>query len=83
MIVEITVVPKSGRFSVSRKNGKIKILLKSAPEQNKANIELIKELSKALKAEVHIISGQKSRNKKLEIAVTKEKWEQFLSNSLK
>jgi len=83
MIVDVTVVPKSGRFSISRKNGKIRILLKSPPERNRANTELVRELSKALKADVHILSGLKSRSKKLEIDVTEEKWEEFITNSLK
>ncbi len=83
MIVEVTAVPKSGRFSVSSKEGKVKVFLKSAAEQNKANMELVKELSKALKKEVRIISGQKSRRKRLYIDVSREEWENFLLNRVK
>jgi uncharacterized protein (TIGR00251 family) len=83
VIVEVTAVPKSGRFSVSFKEGKVKVFLKSAAEQNKANTELVRGLSKALGREVHIISGQKSRRKRLEIDVSNEEWENFLLNRIK
>jgi uncharacterized protein (TIGR00251 family) len=79
MLVEVTVVPKSKRFSVSVKDGKVKIHLRSSPEDNKANIELIKELSKALKTDVRILSGHTSKRKKLEIGMDEENWEFFLS----
>lgn len=80
MIAEVTVVPRSGRFSVSAKQGKVKIFLKSGAEQNKANMELIKELSKALKAEVRIISGLKSRHKKIELSIGEDAWNDYLSS---
>ncbi len=64
MIVEVSVVPNSKKFEI-KKNGKIKIHLKSKAENNKANIELIKELSKRYNCEVSIVSGLKSKNKKL------------------
>jgi len=78
MQVDIAVVPKSGRFSVSVKDGKIKIHLRSAPEDNKANLELIKELGKALHSEVRIVSGLKSRHKTIEIGIVKEDWDDYL-----
>ena len=80
MIVDVTVVPKSGRFSVQQKEGKIKIYLKSPPEQNKANLELIKELSKRLGCEVRIISGLKSRQKRLELDTSPDSWNQLTGN---
>ncbi|MBD3210168.1 hypothetical protein GF318_02195 [Candidatus Micrarchaeota archaeon] len=79
MIVELTVVPKSGRFSVSAKGEKVRIFLKSPAGQNRANIELVKELSRRLKADVRILSGFKSRRKKVEIGADKGQWEAFLS----
>jgi len=79
MIVEVTALPKSGRFSIEQKNGRIGIHLKSAPEGNKANLELVKKLSKALKTDVRIISGQKSRIKKLEIDISQEEWDSFVN----
>ena len=66
MIVEVTVVPKSSRFRITKKDGKIKIHLTSPPEDNKANLELIKELKK-LGCPASIVSGHRSRHKKLDV----------------
>jgi uncharacterized protein (TIGR00251 family) len=71
--IEVTVVPKSGFFRVERKEGGgIRVHLKSAPEGNKANIELLKEMRRLLKCEVRIVSGLTSRKKTLEVAMTEE-----------
>ena len=45
-----------------------RISIRAKPEDNKANIEIIKFLSKLLKKKVKIISGLKSREKIIEIA---------------
>jgi uncharacterized protein (TIGR00251 family) len=47
--------------------GVVRIAVKAIPDKNKANIELVKFLSKLLKKKVKIISGLKSRNKVLEV----------------
>ncbi len=83
MIADITVVPKSGRFLVSAKEGRIKVFLKSPPEQNKANIELVRELSKVLGSRVRLLSGHRTRHKRLEIDVSQEEWKAFLSKNIK
>ena len=44
-----------------------RIQIKAKPEDNKANIELIKFLSKELKKKVRIASGFKSKEKIVEI----------------
>ena len=44
-----------------------RISIKAKPEDNKANIEVIKFLSKSLKKKVRIIAGLKSREKIIEI----------------
>ena len=80
MIVEVTVVPKSGKFSCKLKDGKLRVHLKSPPEENKANIELLKELKKLLACEVRLVSGQKSRHKKIEVAMDGQSWEKFLNS---
>ncbi|MBU0532292.1 YggU family protein [Candidatus Micrarchaeota archaeon] len=82
MILDITVVPNSKKFLIIKKDDKIKIFLKSPPEQNKANIELIKELSKALDADVRIVSGHTSRRKRLEINITEKEWEAAIIKNL-
>ncbi len=42
------------------------VRIKAKPEDNKANIELIKFLSKEMKAKVRIVGGFKSKEKLLE-----------------
>jgi uncharacterized protein len=80
VIVEISVVAKSPKFSVSLKDGKIKIRLTSPPEKGEANAELVKELSKALGgASVRILSGHTSRRKKLEINMGQAEWDTALA----
>ena len=44
-----------------------RISIKSKPEDNKANIEIIKFLSKILKKRVRICSGLKSREKIIKV----------------
>jgi uncharacterized protein (TIGR00251 family) len=73
MLIKVTAVPKSGSFRVERKaDGSLKAYLRSAPESNKANIELVKEMRRLLKAEVRIVSGLTSRRKVLDIALTEQ-----------
>ena len=43
------------------------ISIKTRPENNKANIQIVKFLSKLLKKKVKIVSGLKSREKIIEI----------------
>ena len=43
------------------------ISIKARPENNKANIQIVKFLSKLLKKKVKIVSGLKSREKIIEI----------------
>ena len=43
------------------------VKLKSAPENNKANLELVKVLKKYFKKEIKIKSGFSSRNKVIEL----------------
>ncbi len=78
MIADVTALPKSGRFSVSFKDGKVKVFLKSAAEGNKANLELVKELSKLLGAPVRIVSGHASRRKRIEIGISEADWAAFV-----
>jgi len=61
-----------------RKDGKVRIHLKNPAENNKANLELVKELSKALGGcNVRLLSGQTSKRKKLEIDASKEEFERL------
>lgn len=62
LMVEVSVKPNSPKFKVENK-GKIIVYCKSKPEDNKANIEIKKELEKLFKTEVKIIKGLKSKRK--------------------
>ncbi len=81
MIIDITVVPKSKKFSIIQKDGQIRIHLKSAPENNKANLELVQELSKLLGCQVRIISGLKSKHKKLDLTISQEELDLYLGKN--
>jgi uncharacterized protein (TIGR00251 family) len=81
--IQVTVVPKSGSFRIERKaDGSLKIHLRSAPESNKANIELLREMRRLLRAEVRIVSGPTSRRKVLEIALSEEEFLSRCSQSM-
>lgn len=77
MIIEVSVIPNSKKFAISVKDGMVKVHLEKAPENNKANLELILKFSK-LFGKVHLISGHKSKHKKLAIAISKSDWEKFV-----
>ena len=72
MRFQVKVQPASSKKKIIYlSDGTIKIFLQSAPENNKANKELIKYLSEILgipKAAVKIIKGQTGRVKLIEIA---------------
>lgn len=63
----VKVIPSAGRMELQEENGKLKLYLKSAPEKNKANMELIKFFKKKYHLSVRIKAGEKSREKVLEI----------------
>ena len=80
MILDVSIVTKSPKFSVSVKDGMIKVRLTSPPEKGEANAELVKELSKALGVGVRILAGHTSRRKRLEIDMDEESWKAALAN---
>ncbi|MBU0957801.1 MAG: DUF167 domain-containing protein [Nanoarchaeota archaeon] len=68
MQIKIKVKPNSKKQEITKiSETEYQISLKSPPENNKANIELIKIMKKHLKKEVKIKSGLKSKNKILEV----------------
>lgn len=80
MKIEVRVIPNSIRFSIKKKDGKVKVFLKNRAENNKANLELLKELRKKLKREIRLVSGKKSRKKVLEIDITSDQWKNFIES---
>ncbi len=65
--MEIKVKPNQSGFKIIYADNQITVELKSKPDKNKANIELIKMFTKILKTPVKLVSGKKSKNKTLEI----------------
>ncbi len=68
-IIKVKVVPRSSKAGVvGWENGILKVRVSSAPIEGKANRELIQLLSsyfKTNKSGVRIVSGEKSRLKRL------------------
>ena len=71
MIVEVQVIPKSSCSEVVGWEGDIlKIRIAAIPDKGKANKELIRFLAKKLKiakSQITIVSGEKSRRKRLQV----------------
>jgi len=68
MIIEIKVHPNSKKEKLKKLNeNSYEIWIKQKPEDNKANIALIKTLKKYFKKEVKIKTGFNSRTKRIEI----------------
>ena len=60
-MIKVKVKPSSGKQSIEKKGGFYLINVKSKPENNKANIEVIKLLERYFKKPVKIKSGLTSR----------------------
>lgn len=66
-IYEIKVKPKSSKSEIIFEENNVIAYLKSIPDENKANEELVKLFKKQLKLKVELIKGFKSKNKKIKI----------------
>jgi len=68
MNLNIKVHPNSGKQEIVRVGeNNYEVYLKSAPEGNKANIEMIKLLSKYFNSKLRILRGRTSRKKVVEV----------------
>ena len=68
--LSVKVIPKSGRSELKKVGNSLKIWLLSAPEDGKANDELVRILADKLdirKSDIVIRSGFSSRNKIVDI----------------
>mgnify|MGYP001584778334 CR=1 FL=1 len=63
----VKVIPSAGRTELKEENARLKLYLKSAPEKDKANMELIKFFKKNYHFSVRVKSGATARKKVLEI----------------
>lgn len=68
MKISVRVVPNAKRFSLHKVESGLKVYVKEKAEGNKANIALLRNLGKLLRKEVRLVSGEKARNKVLEVA---------------
>ena len=66
-LVTLKVKPNSNKNEILERGEVWKVNIKSPPQDNKANIELIKFLRKELKKQVRIVRGFKSKEKVVEI----------------
>ena len=67
IIISVTVKTNQPKTNIQFKENKIYVYLKSTPQKNKANIELVKIFTKVLKRPVILISGQKSKTKRIAV----------------
>ncbi len=69
-ILNIRVIPRSGRNEVKQEGASLRVYLTRAPEKGLANKQLIELLADYLgvkKYQVRIIRGESSRNKAVEV----------------
>lgn len=64
-IVDLYVKPGSGSFRIEVSGDEITVFCRSPPEGGKANLEIIKQLIKIFGSEVSLVSGGKSRVKRV------------------
>ncbi len=68
-IIEIRAKPNSSKSEIkfNSETNKFDVFVHSIPDNNRANNEIIKLFKKEFKLRVEIISGFKSRDKKLKV----------------
>ncbi|MDO8339183.1 MAG: DUF167 domain-containing protein [Candidatus Burarchaeum sp.] len=85
MIIDAVVKPSSRKFEAKLGQGEggkplLRVSLTEPAEKNKANLELLKELSRLLGCEVRLVAGAKSKKKKLELAIDEASFYAKLQN---
>ena len=66
-MLKIRVTPKAGRNEIKEENGKLKVFLKEAAEEGRANMALVKFFKRELGILVEVKSGFTSREKVLRV----------------
>lgn len=64
-LIEIYVTPQSKQFNIEVEGDELLVSCRESPVKGRVNRELIKELSRLFKRRVRILSGFRSRQKKL------------------
>ncbi len=81
--LSLKVIPNSSKTMLIRKGAEVKIKITAPPVDGKANLFLIKYLSKELKvpkSTIHVVKGETSRHKVVEFEGLSEKaWNVYLS----
>ncbi|PIN74121.1 hypothetical protein COV20_00715 [Candidatus Woesearchaeota archaeon CG10_big_fil_rev_8_21_14_0_10_45_16] len=65
--LSLKVIPNSGRNELIEENNSLRLYIKAIPDKNKANLEVIKFFKKEFNLRVEIVSGLKSREKRLKV----------------
>jgi uncharacterized protein (TIGR00251 family) len=81
MIIEAKVKANQPEFKVEKSEGLIIIHVTNPPAEGRANIEIIRELSRLTGGSVYILRGSKSRKKTIEIKALGG--QEFLDNILR
>lgn len=73
-IIKAKISTGNQKFNVAinKENESLIVNATKRPEKNKVNTEIIKELTKKLKADIEIVSGFKNKEKVLKISLGKE-----------
>lgn len=68
MKIEVKVKPNSGSSKIIKLlEDKYQVNLKATPNNNKANLELIKLLTRYFKKDIKIVKGKTSKNKIIKV----------------
>jgi len=83
IILNLNVKANSGKFKIcsyAKETNTLKIKVKSKAENNAANLELLKNLSKIFNSNVKILKGFKSRNKTVAVESSAESLQKILGS---
>jgi uncharacterized protein (TIGR00251 family) len=76
----VKVEPDSGEFKIEE-GSFLKVYLTKPAENNKANAELVGKLESILGQKLAVISGHRSRRKKLKVDLPERKFKEKIDNS--
>jgi uncharacterized protein len=80
VILSIFVKPNSPKFKIEVDGGEVVVYATEEPERGKVNKEILKELTKLFHAQVELVSGATSKEKKLFVkGIGKQELEKLLA----